>query len=136
MSIIKALVICLVILVCFIVALGGGPSQVRTGFYYWQNPGAFVQYNKIPGDLGRFLAVWASIVQATFAYLGTELVGVAFGETPNPRKNVPRAVRQTLLRICLFYIIGVLVLGMAVPFNSEQLVAATKQKTSGGICWP
>lgn len=131
MSLLKALVICMLILICFIIALGGGPDHTRRGFYYWQNPGAFKQYNDIEGSTGRFLGVWASIVQATFAYLGTELVGVAFGETPNPRKNVPRAVKQTLMRICFFYIAGVISLGMAVPYNNKQLIDATGEKTSG-----
>ncbi|KAL2022648.1 hypothetical protein VTK56DRAFT_4992 [Thermocarpiscus australiensis] len=139
MSLIKALVILMLVLLCFIIALGGGPNGVRTGFYFWQNPGAFAEYsvvvNKqttvIHGDTGRFLGVWACMVQATFAYLGTELVGVAFGETPNPRKNVPHAVNQTLLRIVFFYVAGVLVLGMAVPYNSPKLLEATQQKTSG-----
>jgi amino acid transporter len=139
MSLIKALVIMMLVLLCFIIALGGGPNGVRTGFYFWKNPGAFAEYSVIlnkqtyvvPGDTGRFLGVWACCVQATFAYLGTELVGVAFGETPNPRKNVPRAVNQTLLRIVFFYIAGVLVLGMAVPYNSPKLLEATQAKTSG-----
>lgn len=139
MSLAKALVILMLILMCFIIALGGSPSGFRSGFYYWQNPGAFAPFKasalgesvEIDGAKGHFLGVWACLVQATFAYLGTELVGVAFGETPNPRKNVPRAVNQTLLRIIFFYIGGVLVLGMAVPYNSAALAAATKQKTSG-----
>lgn len=139
MSLVKALVILMLILLCFIISLGGSPSGVRTGFYFWQNPGAFGQYtvtlggqtNVVPGSTGRFLGVWACMVQATFAYLGTELVGVAFGETPNPRKSVPRAVNQTLLRIVFFYIAGVLVLGMAVPYNHEKLIEATKKGTSG-----
>ncbi|KAK0622660.1 amino acid permease/ SLC12A domain-containing protein [Immersiella caudata] len=138
MSLVKALVIIMCIFLCLIIALGGGPNKVRTGFYFWQNPGAFGQWfvtlngvtTEIPGATGRFLGVWACIVQATFAYLGTELVGVAFGETPNPRKNVPRAVNQTLLRIVFFYIAGVLVLGMAVPYNHPLLKAATG-KASG-----
>jgi len=139
MSMVKALVIVMLILLCFIIALGGGPNGVRTGFYFWRDPGAFAEYSVtvggnttvITGDTGRFLGVWACLVQATFAYLGTELVGVAFGETPNPRKNVPRAVNQTLLRIVFFYVAGVLVLGMAVPYNSDKLIAATKKGTSG-----
>ena len=131
MSLLKAIVICMLILICLIIALGGGPNHKRTGFHYWNDPGAFVLYKvKDPASLGRFLGVWASIVQATFAYLGTELVGVAFGETPNPRKNVPRAVRQTLLRICFFYIAGVIVLGMAVPYNAPKLIDA--KGTNGG----
>ena len=144
MSLIKALVIIMLILLCFIIALGGGPNGQRSGFWYWQDPGAFAEYSItvsnvtyfIRGDTGRFLGVWACAVQATFAYLGTELVGVAFGETPNPRKNVPRAVNQTLLRIVFFYIAGVLVLGMAVPYNSDRLLAATKKSTSGRMSFP
>lgn len=131
MSLVKALVIVMLILLCFIISLGGGPNHVRTGFWYWTDPGGFAEYLQ-PGALGRFLGVWNSFVQATFAYLGTELVGVAFGETPKPRKNVPRAVNQTLIRIVLFYVVSVIVLGMAVPYNSPQLIAATKAKTSGG----
>jgi len=134
MSLVKALVILMLILLCFIVSLGGGPNHNRTGFYFWQVPGAFNSYLQ-PGATGRFLGVWASIVQATFAYLGTELVGVAFGETPNPRKNVPRAVNQTLLRIVFFYVIGVLVLGMAVAYDDPELAKFTG-KTTGGRCPP
>lgn len=129
MSLLKAVVICMLILICFIIALGGGPDHHRRGFVYWQNPGAFNEYLE-DGALGRFLGVWASIVQATFAYLGTELVGVAFGETPDPRKNVPRAVNQTLMRICFFYIAGVITLGMAVPYNDARLLSASS-KASG-----
>lgn len=139
MSLVKALVILMLILLCFIIAMGGGPNGHRTGFWYWQDPGAFGPYTAkvngndvlIDGSLGRFLGVWACIVQATFAYLGTELVGVAFGETPNPRKNVPRAVNQTLGRIVFFYIAGVLVLGMAVAYNDPELIKATALKNTG-----
>jgi amino acid transporter len=145
MSLVKALVIVIMILICFIFALGGGPNKRRTGFYFWQNPGAFAEYNGsvngkafvIEGDVGRFVGFWASVVQATFAYLGTELVGVAFGETPNPRKNVPRAVRQTLLRIVLFYMGGVIVLGMAVAYNDPVLkTAAANGIKAGGASSP
>lgn len=57
---------------------------------------------------------------------------MTFGETPNPRKNVPIAVKQTFWRIACFYILGVLVLGMAIPYNNERLIGATKQATNGG----
>lgn len=57
---------------------------------------------------------------------------MTFGETPNPRKNVPKAVKQTFWRIACFYILGVLVLGMAIPYDNETLIGATQQATSGG----
>lgn len=119
----------MVILTCLIIALGGGPSKTRTGFRYWNTPGAFAEY-LLPGSLGKFLGFWACIVQSCFAYTGTEVVGAAFAETPNPRRNIPRAVRQTLWRIATFYVLGVFILGMVVPFNNDRLVGATKAKTS------
>ncbi|BFZ55991.1 hypothetical protein PYCC9005_003032 [Savitreella phatthalungensis] len=136
MSLVKALVIVMLIFLCLVVALGGGPNHNRTGFRFWRDPGAFnpYLYQKPIHDksTARFLGVWASIVQATFAYLGTELVGVAFGETPDPRRNVPKAVRQTLLRIVFFYMAGVLVLGMAVSSKDKKLLdAVSSGKTSG-----
>ncbi|KAL2673759.1 hypothetical protein Neosp_012203 [[Neocosmospora] mangrovei] len=126
----KVLIMTTLIISTLVVALGGGPNHDRSGFRYWQDPGAFAEY-LAEGAKGRFLGWWACMVQACFAYTGTEVVGMTFGETPNPRKNVPRAVKQTFWRIAVFYILGILVLGMAVPYNSEKLIGATKQATSG-----
>jgi amino acid transporter len=82
------------------------------------------------GATGRFTAVWQSMVTAVFAYLGTELVGVTVGEAQNPRKNIPRAIKLTFWRICIFYITSVILLGMIVPYNSPDLAFATGASTS------
>ncbi|KAH7150748.1 amino acid permease/ SLC12A domain-containing protein [Fusarium sp. MPI-SDFR-AT-0072] len=126
----KILIMITLILSTFIVAMGGGPNHDRSGFRYWRDPGAFAEY-LLEGPKGRFLGFWACCCQACFGFTGTEVVGMTFGETPNPRKNVPRAIKQTFWRIACFYILGVLVLGMAVPYNNERLIGATKQATSG-----
>ncbi|KAM0457033.1 hypothetical protein ACHAPV_007013 [Trichoderma viride] len=125
----KVLIMAILIISCLVVALGGGPNHTRSGFRYWRDPGAFKEY-LVEGSLGRFLGVWACICQACFAFVGTEVVGMTFGETPNPRKNIPRAVKQTFWRIAVFYILGVIVLGMAVPSDKEMLIGATKKSTS------
>ncbi|KAM5352920.1 hypothetical protein ACJ41O_005642 [Fusarium nematophilum] len=126
----KVLIMTTLILSTFVVALGGGPNHGRSGFRYWNEPGAFAEY-LVEGSTGRFLGFWAACVQACFAFTGTEVVGMTFGETPNPRKNVPRAVKQTFWRITCFYILGVLALGMAIPYDNDRLIGATKQATSG-----
>lgn len=41
LSTLKVIVICGVILLSLILALGGGPDHDRKGFRYWKNPGAF-----------------------------------------------------------------------------------------------
>jgi amino acid transporter len=127
----KILIMATMIIACLVVALGGGPNHNRSGFSYWKDPGAFKEY-LVEGSLGRFLGVWACICQACFAFTGTEVVGMTFGETPNPRKNIPRAVKQTFWRIAVFYILGVISIGMAVPSNNEMLIGATKKATSAG----
>ncbi|KAF4535214.1 Dicarboxylic amino acid permease [Lasiodiplodia theobromae] len=129
LSAIKVVVLLGLILACLVISLGGSPSHDRIGFRYWRDPGAFAPY-LAEGSTGKFLGFWACVVQACFAYTGTEIIGAAFGEVPNPRKNVPKTVRQTLLRICCFYVLGVFVLGMAVPYDNERLIGATKEKTS------
>ncbi|KAF2019330.1 dicarboxylic amino acid permease [Aaosphaeria arxii CBS 175.79] len=129
LSVIKIATLLMVMMTCLVIALGGGPSKERLGFRYWNKPGAFAEYLQ-PGPLGKFLGFWACMVQSCFAYTGTEVVGAAFGETPNPRRNIPRAVQQTLWRICVFYIVGVFLLGMVIPHDNDRLVGATKAKTS------
>lgn len=61
------------------------------------------------------------MVNATFAYLGTELVGVTVAEAENPRRTIPRAIRLTFYRIVVFYCLSSLFIGMNVPYNSRRL---------------
>ncbi|EKJ68477.1 hypothetical protein NXS19_002088 [Fusarium pseudograminearum] len=123
----KVITIIGIILFSLVLALGGGPDHDRKGFRYWSNPGAFRPYI-MEGDAGRFLGFWSCMVNATFAYLGTELVGVTVAEAQNPRKTIPRAIKLTFYRILFFYCLSVLLVGMIVPYNSEELAFATTAK--------
>ncbi|KAF9893400.1 hypothetical protein FE257_011832 [Aspergillus nanangensis] len=124
----KVIVIVGLILLSFILMLGGGPDHDRKGFRYWKTPGAFKEYID-EGAAGRFYGFWATMVSATFAYLGTELVGVTVGEAQNPRKTIPRAIKLTFYRILFFYVLSVLLVGTLVPYDSEDLAFATNQHT-------
>ena len=117
------------IILSLVLALGGGPDHDRKGFRYWKDPGAFKEYIA-KGDTGRFLGLWSTFVTATFAYLGTELVGVTVGEAQNPRKTIPRAIKLTFYRIVFFYVLSVFLLGMLVPYNSKELIFANKKSSS------
>jgi yeast amino acid transporter len=90
---------------------------------------AFKPYIK-DGSAGNFLGFWSTMVTATFAYLGTELVGVTVGEAQNPRRTIPRAIRLTFYRILVFYVISVLLIGMCVPYNSPKLAFANSSTAS------
>jgi amino acid transporter len=124
MSLLKVLTMVGIILLLFILAVGGGPSGDRPGFRYWQDPGAFAEY-KLGGDSGRFLGVWSSLVTAVYAFTGTELVAVTAGESKNPRLSMPKAAKLSFYRVFFFYVLSVFFLGMVVPYDSEQLAFAT-----------
>lgn len=55
---------------------------------------------------------------ASFAYSGTELTGLAAAEAEDPRKEIPRATKQVVWRILIFYVISLLLVGLIVPANS------------------
>lgn len=62
---------------------------------------------------------------AAFSFAGTELVGLAASEAENPRKSLPSAIKQVFWRICLFYIVALLIVGLIVPYNNSALLDGT-----------
>lgn len=69
------------------------------------------------------------MINAVFAYQGTELVGVTVAEAQNPRRTIPKAVKLIFYRILIFYCLSVLLVGMLVPYDSERLSFANEQST-------
>lgn len=83
------------------------------------------------GSLGRFLAFWKVFIQATFSYGGSEMVVVAAGETENPRRNVPKAVRRVFWRIAIFYVGSVFLVGLCVSSQDPRLLNAIHKGAAG-----
>ncbi|KAJ4355450.1 amino acid transporter [Didymosphaeria variabile] len=130
LSSVKVVVIIGVIFLSFLLAVGAGPGPA-TGFKYWKNPGAFAPYiQKGDASAGKFYGFWSSFVNAVFAYLGTELIGVTVGEAQNPRKTIPRAIKLTFYRILFFYVLSVFFLGMLIAYNDPALIKANSATTS------
>jgi len=46
---------------------------------------------------------------------------MAAAEARNPRRNIPKAIRRVYFRVLVFYIGGVLVIGLLVPSNNPLL---------------
>ncbi|KAI0307841.1 amino acid permease [Multifurca ochricompacta] len=118
---IKVLTITGLIILGIVLDLGGGPDHDRIGFRFWKHPGPFVQFDGIAGAKGRFLGWWAVLIQAAFSFIGTEIVAIAAGEAKNPRRNLPKAIRRVYIRILLFYIGGVTIIGLLVSSNDSGL---------------
>ncbi|WP_103109690.1 amino acid permease [Brevibacillus reuszeri] len=72
---------------------------------------------------GGFMALLGVFMIAGFSFQGTELVGVAAGESENPAKNIPKAIRQIFWRILLFYIFAIAIIGLLVPYDNPNLIS-------------
>ncbi|KAL2214621.1 putative general amino-acid permease GAP1, partial [Sarocladium strictum] len=100
------------IILGIITNVGGVPTDDRgyIGTRYWSAPWS--------GFLNGFQGFCSVFVSAAFSYVGTELTGLAAAETINPRKEIPRASKQVVWRILIFYIVNLFLIGLNVPANS------------------
>ncbi|KAI7871604.1 amino acid permease/ SLC12A domain-containing protein [Spinellus fusiger] len=107
LSMIKILTIIIFIVVGSFTS-GGLIGNEVYGLKYWSMPGAFAN-----GPLG----VINALVLASFSMQGAEMVGIAAGESANPRKDVPIATRNVFYRLVFIYIGTMFVIGMIIPYN-------------------
>ncbi|CAO3587312.1 unnamed protein product [Absidia cylindrospora] len=70
-----------------------------------------------------FLGVFNVFITAAFSFNGVEIVGITAGESENPHKTVPSAVKQVFWRIILFYIFSMLIIGLVIPYTDENLLS-------------
>lgn len=61
---------------------------------------------------------------AGFSFQGTEMVGVAAGESKDPKKTIPLAIKQVFWRILLFYILCIFIIGTLIVYTDPNLLNA------------
>jgi len=71
---------------------------------------------------GGWFAIVSAFMIAGFSFQGTELLGIAAGESKNPRENLPKAIKQVFWRILLFFVLSIFIISLLVPYTSTQLV--------------
>ncbi|EAT85713.2 hypothetical protein HBI56_142600 [Parastagonospora nodorum] len=131
----KVLLIIGLLIFTFISMLGGNPAKDRYGFRYWKDPGSFTELY-YGGQLGRFLGFLQCLIQASFTIAGPDYVSMAAGETENPRKVMPRAYNAVFYRLTTFFVLGSLAVGINVPYNDPELIAAFKLGKPGAAASP
>lgn len=72
--------------------------------------------------VGGLPAIMGAAIIVGFSFQGTELIGIAAGESSNPARNIPKAIRQVFWRILLFYILAIFIIGMIIPYTSPNLL--------------
>ncbi|WP_261640171.1 amino acid permease [Erwinia mallotivora] len=71
---------------------------------------------------GGFSAMIGVAMIVGFSFQGTELIGIAAGESEDPAKNIPRSMRQVFWRILLFYVLAILVVSLIIPYTDPDLL--------------
>ncbi|KAJ5585153.1 Amino acid/polyamine transporter I [Penicillium hispanicum] len=127
---IKVLTIIGLIISGIIISAGGGPNHEAIGFKFWDETGGFQQYEGIGGAKGRFLGFFSVLINAAFAFIGSEITAIAAAETSNPQKNVPRAIKSVWIRLVLFYVCSAFLIGLLVsPSDPSLSLSSTAAKS-------
>ena len=65
--------------------------------------------------------MFATMLIVDLAFSGTELVGVAAGETKDPAVNVPKAINAAIWRLLIFFVGTIVVISALLPFQVAGL---------------
>ena len=110
---IKVLTVLVFLFAGTLLILGLGPEP-SPGFTNWTiGEAPFV---------GGFTAMLGIFMVAGFSFQGTEMIGIAAGESEDPEKNVPRAVHSIFWRILIFYLGAFTVIGFLIPYTDPNLL--------------
>jgi len=72
--------------------------------------------------VGGGTAILGIFMVAGFSFQGTEMIGIAAGESKDPEKNIPKAVHSIFWRILLFYLGAFIVIGFLIPYTDPNLL--------------
>lgn len=115
-SLVKVVAIIGFVILSIVLICGGGPTHEFVGGRNWREPGPFAN---------GFKGVCSVFVTAAFSFGGTEMIGLTAAETANPRKTLPKAIKQVFWRICLFYLLSLTMIGTLVSYKDESLIGAS-----------
>ncbi|QGQ45751.1 amino acid permease [Metabacillus sediminilitoris] len=67
-------------------------------------------------------ALLITMITVNFSFQGTELIGIAAGESENPEKTIPRSIKQTVWRTLFFFVLAIFVLAGLIPREQAGVV--------------
>lgn len=95
------------------------------GVVHGTEPPGFLGLKYIWGDGGLLpngiLSLLTAMVLLLVNYQGSEIIGLAAGESENPARMIPHAIRNVTLRILFIYIIPVFCLVLIFPWQKAGL---------------
>lgn len=100
------------LLIFFGIIHGPHPARIIGGHYIFDQGGLFPN-----GPMALLTAMVLLLVN----YQGSEIIGLAAGESINPARMIPRAIRNVTYRILFIYIIPVFCLVLIFPWQKAGL---------------
>ncbi|CAM5341167.1 amino acid permease [Bacillus safensis FO-36b] [Bacillus safensis subsp. safensis] len=67
-------------------------------------------------------AILLTMVTVNFSFQGTELVGIAAGESESPEKTLPRSIRNIIWRTMVFFVLSIAVLAALLPWQTAGTI--------------
>jgi GABA permease len=113
-AILKVVALVLFIILGAAIILGLIPNVEKPGVSNLLDRGGF-----LPNGITSILI---GITIVVFAFPGTEIVTIAAGESPNPKKSVMVAINSVIWRILFFYVGSISVIVTILPWNSSTLL--------------
>ncbi|EIT84718.1 Amino acid ABC transporter, permease protein [Fictibacillus macauensis ZFHKF-1] len=71
-----------------------------------------------------FGAVFITMLAVNFSFQGTELIGIAAGESKNPEVTIPKSIRQTVWRTLLFFVLAIGIVSALLPLTEAKEVGS------------
>ncbi len=127
-ALIKVVTVIFFIAVGILMILGIVNSGDQAGWHNFFPDQSGTVFDAIKSSFsGGIPALISVTLIAGFAFQGTEMIGIAAGESENPRKTVPKAVKQVFWRILLFYVLAIAVMGFLIPRTDPNLLSSSEE---------
>jgi amino acid transporter, AAT family len=68
--------------------------------------------------------VWLSLTITITSYMGVEIIAVTAGEAERPEVTIPRAMKNIVWRLILFYVLAIAIMVAMVPWNQSASSSA------------
>ena len=107
-ALIKVVAIIIFIAVGFALITGLGPWPA-VGLANLRRHGGFLPHG--------WRGVWLALTLAITSYMGVEVIAVTAGEAQNPQTSIPRAMRNVVFRLIIFYVCAITVMLAMTPWS-------------------
>lgn len=73
---------------------------------------------------GGWTAIISVMLSVNYAFSGVEMIGIAAGETDNPKEAVPKAIKSTIGMLVAFFVLTIVILSALLPIEEAGVTKA------------